>query len=67
MTSLRTSRGINSTELIRHFGDEYLSDFKISSQKFLKKGSIIKMDENFSLTDEGKFIADYIISELMKV
>jgi len=67
MTSLRTSKGINSAELIKHFGDEYLSDFRTSSQKFLKKGSIIEMEENYYLTDEGKFIADYIISELMKV
>jgi oxygen-independent coproporphyrinogen-3 oxidase len=67
MTSLRTSKGINSADLKKYFGEEFLSDFRSASQKFLKRGSIIKMEENYSLTDEGKLIADYIISEFMKV
>lgn len=67
MTSLRTSKGINSTLIIENFGNEYLSDFRTSSQKFIEKGSIVEEEENFCLTDKGKFIADYIISELMKV
>ena len=67
MTSLRTSKGINSADLKKYFGEDFLSDFRSTSQKFLKRGSIIEIQENYSLTDKGKFIADYIISELMKV
>ena len=67
MTSLRTNKGINSADLKKYFGDEFLFDFRSTSQKFIKRGSIIKIEENYILTDEGKLIADYVISELMKV
>jgi oxygen-independent coproporphyrinogen-3 oxidase len=67
MTSLRTSKGISLTELAKNFGEEYLLAIKGSSQRFLNKGTIIEREENYILTDQGKFIADYIISELMMI
>jgi hypothetical protein len=67
MTSLRTSNGINIVGLKEHFGDKYYSDFIFAIKKFLKKGSIIEIENNYCLSEEGKLIADYIISELMRV
>ena len=67
MTSLRTSRGIEITHLKDLFGAEYLSEFESSVQTFLKQGSVIKEGEKYCLSNDGKFIADYVISELMTV
>ncbi len=67
MTSLRMSRGIDSVYLREFFGPNYLSSFEKSIQKFLKQGSVLQEKKKYFLSDEGKFISDYIISELMNV
>ncbi len=67
MTSLRTSQGIDTGYMNDYFGMDYVAGYKKSVEKFLMRGSIIKSGEKYFLSDEGKCIADYIISELMKV
>ncbi len=67
LTSLRTKQGIDITCLEKEFGKEFLLLFETSVQKFLEQGVVIKNGTKYYLDDRGKFISDYILSELMKV
>ena len=67
MTALRTSRGIDTKYLKEHFGEDYLSVFQSSAKKFLRQRSLVKEGNNYYLNQNGKLIADLVISEMMKV
>ncbi len=67
LTSLRTKQGIEIPYLENLFGKEYVLLFETSVRKFLDQGLVIKNGTRYCLDDKGKFISDYILSELMKV
>jgi oxygen-independent coproporphyrinogen-3 oxidase len=66
MTKLRTKEGLQLSEL-----GIWAETFKSSNIHFLKtaalNGWIIEFEESISLTNDGKLISDYIISELMLI
>lgn len=67
LISLRTRWGIELPIILSRFGKSYYVYFKKVSNKFLLDGTLSLEDDRISLTRKGMFIADYIISELMKV
>ena len=66
MTKLRTKEGLQLSEL-----GIWAETFKSSNIHFLKtaaqNGWITEFEESISLTNDGKLISDYIISELMLI
>ena len=67
MTGLRTMWGINPDEITIKFGDLLFEYFNRNSEKFIKNSELQKDGQSIKLTDKGKFVSDYIISELMFV
>jgi oxygen-independent coproporphyrinogen-3 oxidase len=67
LTSLRTKWGINREVLRIKYGEKYLDYFNSLSQKFISDGTIISENQISFLSPKGKFIADFVISELMMV
>lgn len=65
LTSLRTMWGTDLAYIENSFGVKYSDYISGKSIKFLDTGSIIKDRYILKLTGKGKFISDYIISELM--
>lgn len=67
ITQLRTKWGVNKIELKEKFGASYSTYFLREVVDFLKRG-LVKQEENtFSLTEEGIFISDAIMSDLLWV
>ncbi|UCH15256.1 MAG: radical SAM family heme chaperone HemW [Bacteroidales bacterium] len=65
LTSLRTMWGTDLSYIESSFGAKYSAHIAGKSKKFLD-GSNLTEDRNIlKLTEKGKFISDYIISELM--
>lgn len=67
ITSLRTRWGISLKKLKEEFGSElhqYCLDMAALS---LKNGKLIEKDNTLSLTREGIFISDSIMSDLLKI
>jgi oxygen-independent coproporphyrinogen-3 oxidase len=64
MTSLRTSKGINTIKLKEQFGEEKVSYFVASIQKFVDSGYVSSKQGIYRLEGNGIFIADHIISEV---
>jgi oxygen-independent coproporphyrinogen III oxidase len=64
MTSLRTSDGADYEAITRMFGEENAHKFELAIKNYLELGKVKKTGNNYSLTEQGIFIADHIISEL---
>jgi oxygen-independent coproporphyrinogen III oxidase len=67
LISFRTKWGVSKTYLLENFGNDYLESFQKSSEKFLADKTLITNGDNCILSRKGKFIADYVIAELMIV
>ncbi|OIQ30058.1 MAG: coproporphyrinogen III oxidase [Bacteroidetes bacterium MedPE-SWsnd-G2] len=71
MTGLRTIWGVSFTVILEKFGASYLSHMQLCAQPFIDNGKlklITKNDNQFLLTTEqGKFFADGIASELFMI
>ncbi len=67
LTSLRTIWGIDLDYLEKWFGADLLKLCLLEADKFMKSGKLILVDRKLCLSNKGKLIADYVISELMKV
>lgn len=67
LISLRTKWGVNKQLLCNNFGESYLAGFNTYSERFFADGTLISDQDNVFLSPKGKFIADYVISELMVV
>lgn len=65
MTRLRTTRGIDLSELERLFGLTKLNYCLNNAQKSLKNGFLVLEDNVLTLHEKGLFIADTICSDLM--
>lgn len=67
MTRLRTKWGLNMTELKEKFGDNYHDCVKSNGSKYIDSGHLISKNDILMLTDDGIFISDKIMSDLMCV
>jgi len=65
ITSLRTMWGINTEILEENFGLELKNYFLKKSSPYLQKEFLHQNENNYSLTDNGIFISDHIIQELL--
>lgn len=66
LTRLRTHWGVDIVDLKTSFPDQFLKIQDIIN-KFLTEGLLIKKGSVILLSDEGKFIADHVTSELFIV
>lgn len=64
MTQLRTKKGIDISHILKSYPNWQLNN-KIKMEELILNGYATMNSENFKLTDSGKLISDYIISELM--
>ncbi|NMH87213.1 radical SAM family heme chaperone HemW [Flavivirga algicola] len=73
MTGLRTVWGVSLNKIEREFGNLFLKQLRVSSEKFIKDGSLVVargLDEDQNnietliTTQKGKFLVDGIASEL---
>lgn len=67
MTGLRTQWGCNLSEIQEKCGYQLRRYAEIESKKFTQSGHLLQEGKHLKLTGAGRFIADYIISNLMKV
>jgi oxygen-independent coproporphyrinogen-3 oxidase len=67
MTGLRTMWGINIQKLEKEFGKAMRTYFEKEYLQLEKEGWIIKKDDTFTLSADGKGIADRIISRFFSV
>ncbi len=67
LTSLRTMWGADLIYMKEKIGEKYADCFLRQSQKFIDNGEMVRNGNAFILSLKGKFLADYIISELMYV
>lgn len=67
VTHLRTMWGIDFDELSRKYGKVYLDYCLKMAKKYVSNGSLIQNDKKLLLTEQGIFVSDGIISDLLKV
>jgi oxygen-independent coproporphyrinogen III oxidase len=66
MTGLRTKKGVNITQLLNFYSLWYEENQK-QIERFQQDQLLVLDGLNMSLTQKGKLVSDYIISELMYV
>ncbi|MCP9751731.1 radical SAM family heme chaperone HemW [Ferruginibacter sp. HRS2-29] len=64
MTSLRTSEGLDLKRVREEFGEKHSSRISVQSIDFIRQQHMILSNECLILTNEGKFLADGIASDL---
>ena len=64
LTGLRTIEGIDISFIEKKFGKKYVTNIEQNIADFLQTGWISSKNHTFRLTQQGKFFADRIISEL---
>jgi len=67
LTALRTIWGCDSDYIKNKFGQNYYEFFIKSSEKYLTKKMMIKNENSFVLSEDGKLFADGIAAELFYV
>lgn len=67
MTGMRTILGISLDKIRTDFGTERLDYLQRMAAPHLRRGKIVTQDGRLRLTEEGIFISDDIISDLMYV
>ena len=67
ITGLRTMWGIRLTDVLQLFGDEKLSYLNQQAKPYLQKGLLLQQDDTLTLSKEGIFISDGIMSDLLWV
>lgn len=64
MTSLRTSWGCDAIKIKIDYGECYLRHFVKTVKRYIDAGVMIKNEDSFILTEQGKLFADGIASDL---
>lgn len=67
ITGLRTMWGVNLTEIQGQFGNDKLIYCQKQATPYLKQGLLIKKDATLTLSRNGIFISDSIMSDLLWV
>ncbi len=66
MLQLRLNTGLSVSELMNKYNYDILSKKMETLTKFQDYDLLLVKENKISLTDKGKFISSYIISELME-
>lgn len=66
LTRLRTSKGIPEKDLEILF-PKFMNEFREGTGEFIRKGYMAYFGDEYRLMPKGKFMADYIASELFQV
>ena len=66
-TRLRTQEGINLEELKEKFGEKPLNHIMKFAQKHIQSKNLTLSNQQLSLTEEGIFLSDDVMSDLMLV
>lgn len=64
MTSLRTSWGCDIEKIERDYGKSYARHFLKNIEKYLENGEMLKENNTYFLSEEGKLFADGIAADL---
>jgi oxygen-independent coproporphyrinogen III oxidase len=64
LTALRTIWGIDEVEILNKYGKEFCDYFKRQVEMFIQKTWVEKNGSIYTLTKQGKYFADGIVSEL---
>ena len=64
MTSLRTSWGCDIEKIERDYGRSYAHHFLKNIKKYLENGELLKENNTYFLSEEGKLFADGIAADL---
>ena len=64
MTSLRTSWGCDIEKIERDYGKSYARHFLKNIKKYLENGEMLKENNTYFLSEEGKLFADGIAADL---
>ena len=64
MTSLRTSWGCDIEKIERNYGKSYAHHFLKNIKKYLENGEMLKENNTYFLSEEGKLFADGIAADL---
>ena len=64
MTSLRTREGLEMKRMEKLFSTDIISAFEKNISKWVNSGKIIKLENQYLLSKEGRFFADGIASDL---
>ena len=64
MTSLRTSWGCDIDKIERDYGKSYAHHFLKNIKKYLENGEMLKENNTYFLSEEGKLFADGIAADL---
>jgi oxygen-independent coproporphyrinogen-3 oxidase len=64
MTSLRTSWGCDIEKIERDYGKSYAHHFIKNIKKYLENGEMLKENNTYFLSEEGKLFADGIAADL---
>jgi len=67
IVTLRTMWGLDLSELERRFGNELKKFFLQEASHFLHKGLLLQVDNRFTISSEGLFVSDSIMSQLLFV
>ena len=67
MTRLRTCEGFSLCNIKQRFGQAYHDYCRMLAAPYLKRGLLVQDEDTLRLTEEGIFVSDDIISDLMKV
>lgn len=64
LTSLRTIWGIDLNYLKANFNSDFVKNFSIQIQEYIKLGTVLVNNSTYTLTEKGKLLADKIASDL---
>jgi oxygen-independent coproporphyrinogen-3 oxidase len=67
LTALRTKWGTSKKFILETYGEKIYTHFLNSIETFVKDAVLFEEEDHLILSKKGIFIADYVISELMKV
>lgn len=67
LTRMRTMWGVDTNELKNRFGENMLRYFLENIRKHISSGHVSKSGDNYSLSRNGIFISDSIMSDLMYI
>jgi len=65
LTRLRTKWGVSLSFIEEHFGKERVSYFLKNMQSYIQTGKVIQQNNVFTLSREGVFVSDDILTNLM--
>ena len=66
-TALRTSDGIEIEKMGKEFGDQLASQMMLEAEKHIRRGLMKINNGKLSLTHEGLYISDDVMSDFMIV